>query len=215
MKRYDPTAERERLEKSIHDLTNRMLEIGFMLDDDSISDSEFSRLEKEEIEVIAKIGKYQTRLDFLNVRMISNVSDWTADFLESFETGTRKISNRQADCLRRINNGKPFVYKGRRYDCRGANYRAGFGTLIITDLESTEIETETTETETTETETTDRDATATGRRFYDTEHGICITDFDLLEEWKNDPCIRREYPWFDWYVAACQTYQGGTLEEIR
>lgn len=205
MKRYDPTAERERLEKSIHDLTNRMLEIGFMLDDDSISDSEFSRLEKEEIEVIAKIGKYQTRLDFLNVRMISNVSDWTADFLESFETGTRKISNRQADCLRRINNGKPFVYKGRRYDCRGANYRAGFGTLIITDLESTEIETE----------TTDRDATATGRCFYDTEHNICITDFDLLEEWKNDPCIRREYPWFDWYVAACQTYQGGTLEEIR
>lgn len=70
-------------------------------------------------------------------------------------------------------------------------------------------------TETTETETTDRDATATGRRFYDTEHNICITDFDLLEEWKNDPCIRREYPWFDWYVAACQTYQGGTLEEIR
>lgn len=148
MKKYDPIAERERLEKALRDLTNRMLEIGFMLDDDSISDSEFSRLEKEEIEIVAKIGKYQTRFDFLNVRMISNVSDWTAEFLESFGTGTRKVSNRQADCLRRVNNGKPFIYKGRRYDCRGANYRAGFGTLIITDLEGTEIppETETTET---------------------------------------------------------------------
>lgn len=207
MKRYDPIAERERLEKALHDLTNRMLEIGFMLDDDSISDSEFFRLEKEEIEIVAKIGKYQTRFDFLNVRMISNVSDWTADFLESFETGTRKISNRQADCLRRINNGKPFIYKGRRYDCRGANYRAGFGTLIITDLEGTEI--------LPETETADRAATATGRRFYDTEHGICTTDFDLLEEWENDPGLQQEYPRFDWYVAACQTYQGGTLEEIR
>ena len=161
MKRYDPAAERERLEKSIHDLTNRMLEIGFMLDDDSISDSEFSRLEKEEIEVIAKIGKYQTRFDFLNVRMISNVSDWTAEFLESFETGTRKISNRQGETFRKINNGKPFIYKGRRYDCRGANYRAGFGALIVTDLESTEIETETTETETTETVSNRRQYVAT------------------------------------------------------
>lgn len=207
MKRYDPIAERERLEKALHDLTNRMLEIGFMLDDDSISDSEFSRLEKEEIEIVAKIGKYQTRFDFLNVRMISNVSDWTAEFLESFGTGTRKVSNRQADCLRRVNNGKPFIYKGRRYDCRGANYRAGFGTLIITDLEGTEI--------LPETETTDRTAAATGRRFYDSEHGICTTDFDLLEEWGNDPGLQQEYPRFDWYVAACQTYQGGTLEEIR
>lgn len=207
MKRYDPIAERERLEKALRDLTNRMLEIGFMLDDDSISDSEFSRLEKEEIEIVAKIGKYQTRFDFLNVRMISNVSDWTAEFLESFGTGTRKVSNRQADCLRRVNNGKPFIYKGRRYDCRGANYRAGFGTLIITDLEGTEI--------LPETETTDRAATATGRRFYDTEHGICTTDFDLSEEWGNDPGLQQEYPRFDWYVAACQTYQGGTLEEIR
>lgn len=24
-----------------------------------------------------------------------------------------------------------------------------------------------------------------------------------------------EYPRFSWYLAACQTYQGGTLEEIR
>lgn len=212
MKRYDPAAERERLEKSIHDLTNKILEIGFMLDDDSISDSEFSRLEKEEIEVIAKIGKHQTRADFLNVRIISSVNDWIAEFLESFEAGTRKVSNRQGETFRKINNGKPFIYKGRRYDCRGANYRAGFGTLIITDLESTEIWPET---ETTETETTDRDATATGRRFYDTEHGVCMTDFDLLEEWENDPGLQQEYPRFSWYVAACQTYQGGTLEEIR
>lgn len=56
---------------------------------------------------------------------------------------------------------------------------------------------------------------ATGRRFYDAEHGICITDFELLEEWKNDPGLQQEYPRFSWYVAACQTYQGGTLEEIR
>lgn len=146
MKRYDPAAERERLWKSIHDLTNRMLEIGLMLDDDAISDSEFSRLEKEEIDVIAKIGRQQTRADFLNVSIVALVNDWTAEFLESFETGTRKISNRQGETFRKINNGKPFIYKGRRYDCRGANYRAGFGILVITDLGGTEIwpETETT-----------------------------------------------------------------------
>lgn len=63
--------------------------------------------------------------------------------------------------------------------------------------------------------TTDRSASATGRRFYDTGHGVCLTDYDLLEEWENDPGLRQEYPRFSWYVAACQTYQGGTLEEIR
>lgn len=56
---------------------------------------------------------------------------------------------------------------------------------------------------------------ATGRRFYDTEHEVFTMDFDLLEEWENDPGIQQEYPRFSWYVAACQTYQGGTLEEIR
>lgn len=57
--------------------------------------------------------------------------------------------------------------------------------------------------------------TAKGRRFYDTETGVCITDYALLEEWEEDPGLQEEYPRFGWYVNACLTYQGGTLEEIE
>lgn len=51
-------------------------------------------------------------------------------------------------------------------------------------------------------------------RFYDIETGGCIT-LDTLEEiWQEDETLQEEYPRFSWYVQACLTRNGGTLEEI-
>lgn len=55
----------------------------------------------------------------------------------------------------------------------------------------------------------------TERRFYNTESGDVLTLEDLLLCWSKHKCLRKGWPRFGWYVAACQTYQGGTLEEIR
>lgn len=55
----------------------------------------------------------------------------------------------------------------------------------------------------------------TERRFYNTESGDVLTLEDLLLCWSQHKCLREGWPRFGWYVAACQTYQGGTLEEIR
>ena len=55
----------------------------------------------------------------------------------------------------------------------------------------------------------------TERRFYNTESGDVLTLEDLLLCWSQHKCLREGWPRFGWYVAACQTYQGGTLEEIK
>ena len=49
------------------------------------------------------------------------------------------------------------------------------------------------------------------RVFKDTESGAVVTMWDLLEEYNDG---ERETT-FGEYVANCQTFKGGTLEEIR
>lgn len=56
---------------------------------------------------------------------------------------------------------------------------------------------------------------AAGRRFRDIETGQTLTESELLEIYQNDKGLRDEYPSAGAYVNACQTYQGGTLVEIR
>ena len=53
------------------------------------------------------------------------------------------------------------------------------------------------------------------RKFYDTETGATVTLGELQEIYNGDPVLRDEYPKFGNYVAAAQTYNGGTLEEMK
>lgn len=115
------------------EIKTKIAEIDALLDSD-ISDSEFSRLEAEAASLTAELGNLESAEQLRAVKTLNKVNDWTNSFLSSFDNGTRIITNRQADCFRRINGGRPFIFGGRRYDCTGANYRAGFGTLVVTNI---------------------------------------------------------------------------------
>ena len=120
---------------TIEELKAAIVAIDAKLDDDSISDAEFDALEEEARALQAKLGAMERAENFRrNAKTIASVSPWYADFLKSFGNGTRKVTNKQAECFKRLSGGKPFIWNGRRYDCPGANYRAGFSTLIVTPL---------------------------------------------------------------------------------
>lgn len=114
-------------------MKTRIAEIDNLLDND-ITDAEFDKLEEEARELMSEIGRMETAMQFRSVKSLLRVSDWEASFLSSFSCGTRKITNKQAEIFRRFNNGKPFIYNERRFDCQGPNYRAGFSGLVVTDI---------------------------------------------------------------------------------
>ena len=105
-----------------------------LLDDESLSDEEYDRLEKKVSNLFLERGKLQTKINTLSVKTLFRVSDWEASFLSSFSCGTRKVTNKQAEIFKRFNSGKPFIYNGRRFDCAGANYRTGFSGLVVADI---------------------------------------------------------------------------------
>lgn len=115
-------------------LRQRLNEIDNALDDESISDDEFDKLENEARQIVEELGKIERKKSLNNVDELKNVSQWTKDFLNSFDCGTRNISIRQAQVFERLNGRKPFKFNGRRFDCSGPNYKTGFGTLIIRKL---------------------------------------------------------------------------------
>lgn len=119
---------------TIEEIKARIAEIDTLLDDESISDEQFNTLEAEAHSLTARMGQMENELRFASVKTVARVSDWSKSFLESFACGTRKITNRQAEIFKRFNNGKPFIYDGRRFDCAGGNYHAGFGTLVVTQI---------------------------------------------------------------------------------
>ena len=120
---------------TIEELKSAIIAIDAKLDSDDISDEEFDALEEEARALTAKLGAMERAADFRrNAKTIASVSPWYADFLASFGNGTRKVTNKQAECFKRLSGGKPFVWNGRRYDCPGANYRTGFSALIVTPL---------------------------------------------------------------------------------
>lgn len=106
-----------------------------LADDENISDAEFDKLNAEVRELTAEHGMLQKKIDFLSVKNLSNVSEWSISFLDSFDCGTRKITNKQAEIFRRFNNGKPFIFNGRRFDCLGPNFRVGFASLVVTSID--------------------------------------------------------------------------------
>ena len=120
---------------TIEEMKARIAEIDKLLDSD-ITDAEFDKLEKEAQALMCEIGRIETAMQFRSVKALLHVSEWEASFLSSFSCGTRKVTNKQAEIFKRFNNGKPFIYNGRRFDCAVPNYRAGFSTLVVTDISS-------------------------------------------------------------------------------
>lgn len=125
----------EEMKSRVIELKAEVARLDRLADDDTISDEEFDRLTIKANELSAESGRLQKKIDFLSVRTLSRVSDWSASFLDSFDCGTRKITNKQAEIFKRFNNGKPFIYNGRRFDCLGPNFRAGFAGLCVTKID--------------------------------------------------------------------------------
>ena len=119
---------------TIEEMKARIAEIDRCLDNDILTDAEFDRLEEEARALTVEIGKAEAGARLKAVKTLACVSDWSAAFLNSFGCGTRKITNRQAELFKRYNNGKPFIFNGRRFDCLGPDFRAGFAGLVVTNI---------------------------------------------------------------------------------
>ena len=118
---------------TMEEMKSRIAEIDNLLDND-ITGTEFDKLEKEAQMLTSEIGRLEAAMRFISVKTLLRVSDWEASFLSSFDCGTRKVTNKQAEIFKRFNNGKPFIYDKRRFDCQGPNYRTGFSALVVTDI---------------------------------------------------------------------------------
>lgn len=118
---------------TIEEMKARIAEIDKILDND-ITNAEFDKLEEEARVLMGEIGRMEAAMQFRSVKTLLHVSIWEDSFLSSFSCGTRKVTNKQAEIFKKFNHGKPFIYDNRRFDCQGPNYRAGFGTLVVTDI---------------------------------------------------------------------------------
>ena len=124
----------EEMKVKVESMKAEIERIDKLLDDESLTDEEYDRLEKKVSNLFLERGKLQNKINKLSVKTLLRVSDWEASFLSSFSCGTRKVTNKQAEIFKRFNNSKPFIYNGRRFDCPGPNYRNGFSALVITDI---------------------------------------------------------------------------------
>lgn len=124
----------EERKAKVAELKAEVTRIDELTDDENMSDEEFDKLTHKANELVAEYGRLQSEIDFLSVKTLARVSDWSASFLGSFDCGTRKITNKQAEIFRRFNNGKPFIFGGRRFDCLGPDFRAGFSAVVVTRI---------------------------------------------------------------------------------
>ena len=124
----------EEMKAKVESMKAEITRIDKLLDDESLSNEEYDSLEKKAYDLNQEHGMLQKKINTLSVKNLVRVSDWEASFLSSFSCGTRKVTNKQAEIFKRFNNGKPFIYNGRRFDCAGLNYRAGFSALVVTDI---------------------------------------------------------------------------------
>ena len=126
----------EEMKAKVESMKSEIARIDKLLDDDSLTDEEYDCLEKKASNLTFEHGMLQKKINTLSVKNLVRVSDWEASFLSSFSCGTRKVTNKQAEIFKKFNNSKPFIYDKRRFDCAGPNYRAGFSTLVVTDISS-------------------------------------------------------------------------------
>ena len=125
----------EEMKARVAELKAEVARLDNLADDDTISNEDFDRLTHKVNELSAECGILQKKINFLSVKTLTRVSDWSASFLASFSCGTRTITNKQAEIFKRFNNGKPFIYNGRRFDCPGPNYRVGFSGLCVAKID--------------------------------------------------------------------------------
>ena len=126
----------EEMKVKVESMKAEIERIDKLLDDESLTDEEYDRLEKKVSNLTFEHGMLQKKINTLSVKNLVRVSDWEASFLSSFSCGTRKVTNKQAEIFKRFNSGRSFIYDKRRFDCAGPNYRAGFSTLVVTDISS-------------------------------------------------------------------------------
>ena len=126
----------EEMKAKVESMKAEIARIDKLLDDESLTNEEFDSLEKKAYDLNQERGNLQNKINKLSVKTLLRVSEWEASFLSSFSCGTRKITNKQAEIFKRFNNGKPFIYDKRRFECAGPNYRAGFSGLVVTDISS-------------------------------------------------------------------------------
>ena len=124
----------EEMKAKVESMKAEIARIDKLLDDESLSNEEYDALEKKAYDLNQERGNLQNKINKLSIKNLVRVSDWEASFLSSFSCGTRKVTNKQAEIFKRFNNGKPFIYNGRRFDCAGPDYRAGFSGLVVTDI---------------------------------------------------------------------------------
>lgn len=124
----------EEMKAKVAELKAEIARLDKLADDESISDAEFDKLNARASELTAEYGRLQNKIDFLSVKILARVSDWSASFLNSFDCGTRKITNKQAEIFRRFNNGNPFIYNGRRFDCSGPDFHCRFSSVVVTSI---------------------------------------------------------------------------------
>ena len=116
---------------TIVELKNKINELDKLMDDESINNKQFDEYGRKIARLYAEIAKIEARQELVSVRHLNKVSDWGKQFLSSFGCGTRKVTIRQAQVFERFNNGKPFIYDGKRFDCESPNYRNGFSCLVV------------------------------------------------------------------------------------
>ena len=126
----------EEMKAKVESMKAEIARIDKLLDDESLTNEEFDSLEKKAYDLSQERGNLQNKINKLSVKNLVRVSGWEDSFLSSFSCGTRKVTNKQAEIFKRFNNGKPFIYDKRRFDCAGPNYRDGFSGLVITDISS-------------------------------------------------------------------------------
>ena len=124
----------EEMKAKVESMKAEITRIDNLLDDESLTNKEYDSLEKKAYDLNQERGMLQKKITTLSVKNLVRVSEWESSFLSSFSCGTRKVTNRQAEIFKRFNNGGPFIYNGRRFDCPGPNYRAGFSGLVVTDI---------------------------------------------------------------------------------
>lgn len=113
----------------------RIAAIDARLDDPNISDEEYDALEAEARRLIQDdLREAERRERIASMKHLTRATPWLESFLSSFSCGTRLITNKQAECFKRVGNCRPFVWDGRIYDCPGPNDRAGFSHLVVENI---------------------------------------------------------------------------------
>ena len=75
----------EEMKSRVAEMKAEVARLDRLADDDTISNEEFDRLIHKANDLSAECGRLQKKIDFLSVKTLTRISDWSASFLNSFE----------------------------------------------------------------------------------------------------------------------------------